>query len=89
MRPAEGSIWNEDMPKTQKSNRGLERKYTSQLWKTKGGRRKGKKRKNVCDCRAPPLPTRPGHLDDAPLRRAATWLFPSCPHPVVQLTPHF
>lgn len=42
VRPAEGSIWKEDMPKTQKSNRGLERKCTSRLWKTKGRKKKRK-----------------------------------------------
>lgn len=54
-RPAEGSIWKEDMPKTQKSNRGLERKYASQLWKTKGRKKKGKEGEGRAE---PPLSPR-------------------------------
>lgn len=76
------------MPKTQKSNRGLERKYASQLWKTKGRKKKGKEGEGRAE---PPLSPRcpPAPLDEAPLGTAATRLFPARPRPVVQLAPHF
>lgn len=51
----------------------------------KGGRRKGKKERDV---QSPPSP-RAAHLDEAPLGTAATRLFPARPRPVVQLAPHF
>lgn len=85
VRPAEGSIWKEDMPKTQKSNRGLERKCTSRLWKTKGRKKKRKEGGGPCECRARPLPTRlPAHpvtLLTAPLRTGRHLAIPILPPP--------
>lgn len=85
--PAEKSIWRAaHLPKTQKSkNCGLERKYASQLWETKGRKKKREgmgrtKSVNVELIRgrgrrwnpapAPTLAPQPsGHLADAPLGR--------------------
>lgn len=96
MSPAEKSIWKEEMPKTQKSgNCGLERKYASRLWKAKV-RKEERERMEGTQCMHVELISRcaarwspSGHLGDAPLWTAATWLFPACPHPIFQLALHF
>lgn len=82
VRPAEGSIWKEDMPKTQKSNRGLERKCTSRLWKTKG--RKKKRKEGGDRVNAEPALSPPAHpvtLLTAPLRAGRHLAIPILPPP--------
>lgn len=51
MEPTEKSVWEEKMPKTQKSkNCGLERKSDSRLWKTKVGKKKREGRMERTKC---------------------------------------
>lgn len=94
LRRAEKCIWKEEVPKTQNSeNCGLERKYASQVWKTKGRKEKRERRRERTRCLnvepisrcgigrhpARPPPSLSGHPDGAPLWAAAAAVL--CPPP--------